>query len=236
MRWPIGALDAAAQRRLEQISKQGGLSDVPCYFQPTARRNLVPLGVIFLLLAALGAALAWALIPQESKWIGGVVAAVLGALSLLWSVVLFAEVFRGAASPIKPFFLLTPRVLFRCDYRHGHLEAYKLADATDFSSTQTYDEKQNYKGLQYVFKFPGATVVHTAKDDIGVLEQVLAQARAGAADLGPCGLDLIPSTAGTLKGSGWRAFTDPFGEFWMGALGLLILAGIAGIVLAAIFG
>jgi hypothetical protein len=243
MHWSIPALNQPLRRRLAEISGRQGTGG-PCYFQSLRRPGWLPrflaAGGLLTLGGAVPLGLAWQDVPK-TPLVWALIATGAWLLLATWTVVIVAEMVRTSRSDIQPFLLVTPKVLLRSDYAHGSLEARRLRDATDFTSTDTYTgDKQTYAGRVYTFLFPGASVrfaVATAEGR-AVLEEVLAAARAGQGD--DADLELLPPAGGRPTPPGLRAFTRPTGEFWITLLACSFLFALVGmvakIVVSAIIG
>lgn len=239
----MSGLDSGLRGRLADIARGRGLGgDVPSYFVSRHRPGrLVLMLVIGLGLAGAGVAATasvWFEATPPSLWVRLVVSAASG-LAVCWMFVCVLELVRAAASPVKPFLLLTPKVLLVADYAHGDLEGYRLKDATGFKKVETYDDKQNHAGLRFDFTFPDGAVQFVVKDagEIQRLEAALALARQGGElDPGTSGESLLPSSGGGSKSGGLRGFTRPTGEFWLVVLAFGIIGAILLFILARILG
>jgi len=164
---------------------------------------------------------------------GGALA--LGLVALIpvaWAAVLFVESVRGARSRLRPFVMLTPSSIARADFDHGVLQAARLGDATDFETVLQYDGKQKFKSRRYVFKFPSGTVEFEVADAEGIarVDEVIARARAHESH--PEGDAVVPKTPGLIRPPASRAFTDPFGKFWLVVAALVGVAALAGVIIA----
>jgi hypothetical protein len=253
MHWNIASLDETQRQALVRVSRQGGLDGGPCFYLYRGHLHV-------LLLCALAGAVSTGLLALwwwagEPPWWGGMILACLTVTAGLWTLLLGVEMVRANRSDLKPFLLITPKVLLKAGYAHQGLEGYRLKDAVAFSATDQYEgyERQVLTGRKYVFKFPNAELAFVLKNswEADKLEAVLAAARAGgAAEPTPGapseGLELLPSAGGeeavppTLDPRTFYGLVgNPFGVGWLllGAtlaclfalvfVGALLIGGIA---------
>lgn len=232
MFWPIRSLPADVSDRLVEASSGRAPGLGGCYFKAIdrTRRRLVclALAVAIALAAWYGALVA----AGRDEAVGAVVLGSIAVLPTLWAAVLLVESVRAARSRVRPFVLLTPSSVVRADFDHGFLEAAALRDATDFSTVIQYDGKQRFKCQRYEFKFPGSTMHLEIADAEGIARADEVIARARARQPAPAGDALVPPTPGLARLPALRAFSDPFGAFWLVVAAILCVAAIVGIIIA----
>lgn len=203
-----------------------------CYFESIdrARRRLVclVLASVVAIASGYGAFVA----AGRGETVAAIVLGAIAALPTVWSAVLLVESVRATRSRVRPFVLLTPSSVVRADFDHGFLEAAALRDATDFSTVIQYDGKQRFKCQRYEFKFPGSTMHLEIADAEGIARADEVIARARARQPAPAGDALLPPTPGLARLPALRAFSDPFGAFWLVVAAILCLAAIVGIIIA----
>jgi hypothetical protein len=240
MHWKISHLDPGLREKLAQVHVGRGLGgSSPHYFrsQDHPGRVLACLGIGAVLTAGSGLLLRSLIVENEGKPLVAIaLIAILFLLAVVWTFVSALELFRTRSATIRPFLLITPKVLLRSDYGFAALEAYRLSDATGFESAKVYHgQNQSYQGQRYTFRFPGATVIFTARAaaEISALDDVLARARSGGGPEDP-GAIFLPEGAGSPKRPGYRAFTNPVGEFWLAIAGLLLVLMLVGMVVSSI--
>jgi hypothetical protein len=233
MYWPVASLSPELRDALARVAREGGLPGGSSWFRSRHRPGLMAL----LLLAAAGSTVLLVLGLRVALASGGTLVTVLlglgAALGALWTLVLALELARGVSADVRPFVLLTPEVVVRADYPHGHMEAHRLADATDFKALNQYSGKQQFRARTFAFTFPGRVFSLTvdAGPDLDRVEGLLARARAGERDPAN-GAHLVPKDGGRPTLPALRNVSDPFGVFWAVVGGLLAVALIVGIIAA----
>lgn len=233
MRWWIAEVDPKVREGLAHTARHGappagGLFHYQSLHRPGLLGKLLFLGLFGVTI--LGLLLYTAI--QANSLSGELVAGGFLAGAATWTALLFAELIRGARSDVKPFLLVTPKMILRSDYAHGVLLAQRLKDATKFNAVERYhDESQKYLGRNYTITFPAETVSFraTGAHSIDRLEEVLEAARAGSDD--PRALELFPG-ADPSPSTTWRSFTNPLGIFWI-ALGGILAALIVVVFIVA---
>jgi hypothetical protein len=224
MRWKISTLDRSLRQQLVAVGEDGNLGgESCCFYRKRTLRALVMCALVGTLLTALGSLVV--LILQNQMHVAMMSLALgLTGLAALWTLLLFVESIRVAGSRIKPFILVTPRVVLEAGGDHDYLTGYRLRDATDYQAVDNYSGA-NFRDRLFTFKFATGSWSMKLKDadTIRRLEQVLAQARSGAV-AGDAGIHLLPSEPGLVRGT-VRAFTNPFGEGWLG-VGAVLLIGV----------
>ncbi len=229
--WRMTCLPESFRQELERVGLRGGVEASPFYFRSRYRPGwlafsaglgtLASAGLLFVILAI-------ASDPHSEDTTEVVILAVAGGLlplAFLWTVLGYVELARGLSSRLKPFFLLTPRILMQVDYDFGVMEGYALKDVVDFQTTNIYHGGQ-FKGREYVFVFPQNDFrLFVKRPQLEQVESVLSQARGGGSkEYRPQAIDVLPAD-GTLKPAFWRAITNPYGSFWVtvGGVGLCVL-------------
>ena len=227
MYWKIANLDPSLRRELERVAAQQGLPDAPCFFM---RRN----PMLKFLLGGLGGVAAAGLIafvlleePSGHAWLRSVFWILAGG-SMFWSALVFRAVARSRSSAVRPFLLITPRVLLQVDHDDGELAGFLLADAINFQAVRrasTANPEALKPGLSYKFEFDGAEIEFALTDmgQINQLDKVLALARepkATEATNGD-GVHLLPASEGS-KHPLWPNQTsirewlfEPWGLAWV---------------------
>ena len=203
-------------------------------FLAETHRWLVVMGFLSL---GIGLASAWSLSSGVPDWPRHADAALpwVGLLGLVYgplALMEYAQVFR---SVLKPFLLVTPFNLVRCQGSHRPLELYRLPEATAFERVKEY-QGVKWTGQTYTFNFDGGNpvkfVLRQAKD-MEAADRTLALAR--AAGRGEALPDLPIRRVGDLgpgyshpqpKASAFEKLVDPSSETWLIVLGLLTLAFI----------
>jgi hypothetical protein len=225
MRWKISSLEPSLREQIVTVGQEGSLrSEACCFYRKRTLRALVICTIVGAMLTALSLLISVLELQERTHIVVKSLVVGLSGLTALWTLLLLVESVRVAASRLKPFILITPRVLLEVGADHDYLAGYRLRDATDFKAVDQFSGA-NFQGRRFYFTFPNASWSLLLKDakDIQRLEQVLGQARSGAAP-GSGGLHLLPGEPGLVRGTG-RAFTNPFGEGWLG-IGAVLLLGL----------
>jgi hypothetical protein len=239
MYWKISQLQDSLRQDLQGISSQHGLNDVPCFFMRRYPMFWFFVGasvaavVTFLLVLSLLVDQGGPVWLRALGWLtAGVVA--------FWSVLTWLAVVRSLSSTIRPFLLITPRVLLKVDHDDGELAGFLLSDAKECQAVRrssTINPETSQKGLFYKFIFEGTEVNFRLTDDSQIqrLEKVLALARDGykAPQGSSDGTTLIPTVEGSkspvwlVQQTHWHEWLfQPWGLVWM-LLGALLLLAVA---------
>ncbi len=233
MRWWIGEVEAKVREGLAHAARHGAPPAGGLFYHQSLHRPGLLGKLLFLGLSAvtlLGIFLYLAI--QQNSLSGELVAGGFLAGAATWTALLAAEIVRGARSDVKPFLLVTPKMVLRCDYAHGVLLGHRLKDASKFNSVEQYHhESQKYLGRSYTITFPDGIVSFrvSGAQAIDRVEEVLEAARAGSDD--PRALELLPG-AEPSAGTGWRSFTNPMGIFWIAVGGTLAALIVVGFIVA----
>jgi len=235
MRWWIRGVEAEVRERLAHAARHGappagGLFYYQSLHRPGLLGKLLFLGLF--VVTMLGVLLVQAV--QDDSLSRELVFAGILAGAAVWTALLAAELVRGARSDVKPFLLVTPRMVLRCDYAHGVLLGRRLRDATRFNSVEQYHhESQKYLGRSYTITFPDGSMSFRASGAPAIdrVEEVLAAARAGSDD--PRALELLPG-AEPAASIGRRSFTNPLGMFWIAVGGTLAALIVVGLIVAQV--
>lgn len=224
MHWPINELEPATRETLVALSRGKLEPAFPLYRVSRSRARLHAwLAAGTLTAGALGAG--WcASLAEEGDVLGASLVAGVLAGAGVWLLCLLVELARAARGPLRPCVLLTPRVLLECD--HAGVAFFRLADTQKFTTTTEYDSRQRESGLRLDFAFPEENRSFVVRENVEHLRVVLDRARAGASELGPCGLDWIPPRGGAPRRPLLREFTNPLGQFWQWALLAVVVLAI----------
>ncbi len=223
MRWKIDTLDDSLRQQLAAVGARQAPADGPSFF--LGKRPLRALLLCTLpgaAATAVGVLISARLLREPTFPATGAMIVGLTGLAALWTLLLVVEAARVAGSRIRPFILITPRVILDVGPDHDYLAGHRLDDATDFRMVDDYNGVK-FRGRQFVFTFPGDSwsVVLREAGAIRRLDQVLEQAR-GAGRAEGAGLELLPAGP-DLGRRATRVFTHPFGAFWLALAGLLLV-------------
>ncbi len=177
--------------------------------------------------------------PNMKPW----VPAISGAITLLFLLYAFAAArdhLLRRRHGLGAFILATPTNLVRCWGGHLPLEFFRLKDATEYKTSQEYDEKQRHKGRRFRFSFGKQGVDFLVSDpkEIAALDEVADWARAkgrGEAlpDVPGAQLpDLVPAAPEAHENWLLRGLLDPRSEFWL-LMGALLIAGVLVAIVAS---
>ena len=235
MRWKINSLNDSVRRQLLAVWEEQGLGGEPCFFhRKRTLRALLVCTVIGVAATAIGLLLSVQVLGDSTPLAARAVVVGLSGLAALWTLLVMVESVRLAGSRIKPFVLITPRVIVEAGGDHDYLTGYRLRDATDFEAVDSYSGKA-FRGRRFSFTFAEGSWSVTRKDAGAIrrLEEVLQRARSGTAAEGG-GLHLLPEEPGLVRRT-TRPFTNPFGEVWMAVAALLLMGLLVGLVASSVY-
>lgn len=217
---------------------QGGPGRGAVFHRPSLRWMGI-MGGISSVMGILGVLITFSMAhdPQFKPWVP-LLAGLITSLFLLYAFVVGRDVLMRRSHGLGAFILVTPTNVVRCWGGHWPLEFFRLKDATEYKTTQEYDEKQRHKGRRFRFVF-GKHVVDflvTQPQEIAALDEVAEWARAkgrGEAlpDVPGAQLpDLMPAAPEAQENGLLRGVLDPRSEFWLLMGALLILGAIVAII------
>jgi uncharacterized membrane protein YhaH (DUF805 family) len=177
--------------------------------------------------------------PNIKAW----VSMIAGAITILFLLYAFAaardHVLRRRHG-LGAFILVTPCNLVRCWGGHLPIEFFRLKEATEYKTTQEYDEKQRYKGRRFRFLFGKQAVDFVVADpkEIAALDEVAEWAKAkgrgeSLPDVPGAQLpDLMPAAPEAQESGLVRGLLDPRSEFWL-LMGALLIVGVLVAIIAS---